>query len=203
MMDRFLEKVEGNKTISIDSKSLLSQGIQENKGLEVKKQTISEPLSLYSFDKLIEKSLKYYIQDFNEQMFKRIINGYLYFITYIPEILIEIDEFRNGLDSVIEKAEWNIEYEDKINRDIGKGINQNLIKMKISCIPIEVEEDREEIVNDIGSNIHENENSNEYNNWNLCKRVTQEGYKSLNMMDPQEIEKRMQEIERKSRKGKV
>ena len=202
-MDRFLEKVEGNKTISIDSKSLLSQGIQENKGLEVKKQTISEPLSLYSFDKLIEKSLKYYIQDFNEQMFKRIINGYLYFITYIPEILIEIDEFRNGLDSVIEKAEWNIEYEDKINRDIGKGINQNLIKMKISCIPIEVEEDREEIVNDIGSNIHENENSNEYNNWNLCKRVTQEGYKSLNMMDPQEIEKRMQEIERKSRKGKV
>lgn len=203
MMDRFLEKVEGNKTISIDSKSLLSQGIQENKGLEVKKQTISEPLSLYSFDKLIEKSLKYYIQDFNEQMFKRIINGYLYFITYIPEILIEIDEFRNGLDSVIEKAEWNIEYEDKINRDIGKGINQNLIKMKISCIPIEVEEDREEIVNDIGSNIHENENSNGYNNWNLCKRVTQEGYKSLNMMDPQEIEKRMQEIERKSRKGKV
>lgn len=203
MMDRFLEKVEGNKTISIDRKSLLSQGIQENKGLEVKKQTISEPLSLYSFDKLIEKSLKYYIQDFNEQMFKRIINGYLYFITYIPEILIEIDEFRNGLDSVIEKAEWNIEYEDKINRDIGKGINQNLIKMKISCIPIEVEEDREEIVNDIGSNIHENENSNEYNNWNLCKRVTQEGYKSLNMMDPQEIEKRMQEIERKSRKGKV
>ena len=202
-MDRFLEKVEGNKTISIDSKSLLSQGIQENKGLEVKKQTISEPLSLYSFDKLIEKSLKYYIQDFNEQMFKRIINGYLYFITYIPEILIEIDEFRNGLDSVIEKAEWNIEYEDKINRDIGKGINQNLIKMKISCIPIEVEEDREEIVNDIGSNIHENENSNGYNNWNLCKRVTQEGYKSLNMMDPQEIEKRMQEIERKSRKGKV
>lgn len=193
MMDRFLEKVEGNKTISIDRRDLLSQDIQKNKGLEVKKQTISEPLSLYSFDKLIEKSLDYYIQNFNEQMFKRIINGYLYFITYIPEILIEIEEFRNVLDSEIEQAGWNIEYEDKINRDIGKGINQNLIKMKISCIPIEFEEDREEIVDDVAEDMNENKNND----------ISNKEYKPLDMMNPIEIEKRMQEIERRSRKGKV
>lgn len=193
MMDRFLEKVEGNKTISIDRRDLLSQDIQKNKGLEVKKQTISEPLSLYSFDKLIEKSLDYYIQNFNEQMFKRIINGYLYFITYIPEILIEIEEFRNGLDNAIEQAGWDIEYQDKIDRDIGKGINQNLIKIKISCIPIEVEEDREEIVDDVAEDMNENKNND----------ISNKEYKPLDMMNPIEIEKRMQEIERRSRKGKV
>lgn len=187
MMDRFLEKVEGDTKISIDRNSLLSQDIQENKGLEIKKETISEPLSLYSFDKLIEKSLNYYIQDFNEQMFKRIINGYLYFITYIPEILIEIEEFRNGLDNAIEQAGWNIEYQDKIDRDIGKGINQNLIKIKISCIPIEVEEDREEIVDDVAEDMNENKNND----------VSNKEYKPLDMMNPIEIEKRMQEIERR------
>lgn len=193
MMDRFLEKVEGDTKISIDRNSLLSQDIQENKGLEVKKKTISESLNLDTFDKLIEKSLNYYIQDFNEKMFKRIINGYLYFITYIPEILIEIEEFRNGLDNAIEQAGWNIEYQDKIDRDIGKGINQNLIKIKISCIPIEVEEDREEIVDNIAEDMNENENND----------VRNKEYKPLDMMNPIEIEKRMQEIERRSRKGKM
>lgn len=192
MMDRFLEKVDKDKN-SINKNKIFSQNIQENKGLEVKKKTISEPLSLDTFDKLIEKSLNYYIQDFNEKMFKRIINGYLYFITYIPEILIEIEEFRNELDNAIEKAGWDIEYQDKINRDIGKGINQNLIKIKISCIPIEVEEDMEEIVDDVAEDMNENKNND----------VSNKEYKPLDMMTPIEIEKRMQEIERRSRKGKM
>lgn len=187
-MDKFLEKVDKDKNL-INEDKIFFQDIQENKGLEVKKKTISEPLSLDTFDKLIEKSLNYYIQDFNEKMFKRIINGYLYFITYIPEILIEIEEFRNELDNAIEQAGWDIEYQDKIDRDIGKGINQNLIKIKISCIPIEVEEDREEIVDDVAEDMNENENNREY--------------KSLKMMNSIEIEKRMQEIERRSRKGKI
>lgn len=126
-------------------------------------------------------------------MFTRIIDGYLYFITYIPEILIEIEKFRNGLDTAIEQAEWKIEYQDKIDRDIGKGIKQNLIKIKISCILLEVEEDREDIIDNMNQDISENENNDVSNN----------EYKTLDMRNPIEIEKRMQEIERRSRKGKV
>lgn len=214
MIDRFLEKIEDGKKISINRKSFHNQNIQENKESEVKKRTIFEPLSLnfkqeeqvkkketkeikeevnkinqlYSFDKLIEKSLNYYIKYFNKQMFTRIIDGYLYFITYIPEILIEIEKFKNGLDNAIEQAGWKIEYQDKIDRDIGKGIKQNLIKIKISCILIEVEEDREEIVDDIAEDMNENKNNREY--------------KSLKMMNSIELEKYMQRIERNWKKDK-
>lgn len=46
MIDRFLEKIEDGKKISINRKSFHNQNIQENKESEVKKRTIFEPLSL-------------------------------------------------------------------------------------------------------------------------------------------------------------